>query len=67
MLFFFLGGGVTYITRCYTLTLPLSEGLHLLFCVLYNVVLENHSLQNSPWGGGRGTIASSRPIYCTVH
>ena len=28
--------GVTYITCCYTLTLPLSEGLHLLFCVLYN-------------------------------
>ena len=55
-----LGGGVTYITCCYTLTLPLSEGLHLLFCVLYNVVLENHSVQNSPWGGG-GSIASSRP------
>ena len=43
------------------LTLPLSEGLHLLFCVLYNVVSENHSVQNSPWGGG-GSIASSRPI-----
>ena len=54
-------GGVTYITCCYTLTLPLSEGLHLLFCVLYNVVSENHSVQNSPWGGG-GSIASSRPI-----
>ena len=56
--------GVTYITCCYTLTLPLSEGLHLLFCVLYNVVSENHSVQNSPWGGvgGRGSIASSRPI-----
>ena len=58
-LFFF--GGVTYITCCYTLTLPLSEGLHLLFCVLYNVVLENHSVQNFPWGGGGGSIASSRP------
>ena len=21
------------------------------FCFLYNVVLENHSVQNSPWGG----------------
>ena len=52
--------GVTYITCCYTLTLPLSEGLHLLFCVLYNVILENHSVQNSPGGGG-GSIASSRP------
>ena len=53
--------GVTYITCCYTLTLPLSEGLHLLFCVLYNVVSENHSVHNSPWGGGGGSIASSRP------
>ena len=52
--------GVSYITCCYTLTLPLSEGIHLLFCVLYNVVSENHSVQNSPWGGG-GSIASSRP------
>ena len=48
--------GVTYITCCYTLTLPLSEGLHLLFCVLYNVVSENHSVQNSPWGGGEGGL-----------
>ena len=52
--------GVTYITRCYMLTLPLSEGLHLLFCVLYNVVSENHSVQKFPLGGG-GSIASSRP------
>ena len=29
------------------------------FCFLYNVVSENHSVQNSPWGGG-GSIASSR-------
>ena len=55
-------GGVTYITRCYTLTLPLSEGLHLLFGVLYNVVSENYSVLNSPCGGG-GSIASSRPTY----
>ena len=56
--------GVTYITCCYTLMLPLSEGSHLLFCVLYNVVSENHSVQNSPWGGGGGSIASSRPRIC---
>ena len=31
------------------------------FCFLYNVVSENHSVQNSPWGGG-GSIASSRSI-----
>ena len=37
------------------------NGQHLLFCVLYNAVSENHSVQNSPWGGG-GSIASSRPI-----
>ena len=32
------------------------------FCFLYNVILENHSVQNSPWGGGGGggSIASSR-------
>ena len=29
------------------------------FCVLYSVVLENHSVQNSPWGEG-GSISSSR-------
>ena len=42
--------GVTYITCCYTLTLPLSEDLHLLFCVLHSVVLENHS-DKFPLGG----------------
>ena len=35
---------VTYITYCFTLTWPLSDGLHLLFCVLYNAVSENHSV-----------------------
>ena len=29
------------------------------FCFLCNIVSENHSVQNSPWGGG-GSIASSR-------
>ena len=38
------------------------RGLTFLFCVLYNVVLENHSVQNYPWGGW-GSIASSRPIW----
>ena len=32
------------------------------FCFLYNVVSKNHSVQNSPWGGGGGSIASSRSI-----
>ena len=32
------------------------------FCFLYNVVLENYSLQNSPGGGGGGSIVSSRSI-----
>ena len=31
------------------------------FCFLYNVVSENHSVQNSPRGGG-GSVASSRSI-----
>ena len=30
------------------------------FCFLYNVVSENDSVQNSPRGGGGGSIASSR-------
>ena len=29
------------------------------FCFLYNVVSENHSVQNFPWGG-EGSIVSSR-------
>ena len=29
------------------------------FCFLYNVVLENHSVQNSPWGR---SIACSRSM-----
>ena len=32
--------------------LPLSEGYSLLFCVLYNEILENQSVQNSPWEEG---------------
>ena len=33
-------------------TLPLSEGLYLLFCVQYNAVSENHSVKDPPWGEG---------------
>ena len=32
------------------------------FCFLYNVVLENHSVQNSPGGGGGG----GRGVYCQL-
>ena len=32
------------------------------FCFLHNVVSENYSVQNSPRGGGGGSIASSRSI-----
>ena len=52
--------GVTYATWCYTLTLPLSESLHISFCGLYNVVFGNHSVHNSPWREG-GTIANEMP------
>ena len=34
------------------LTLPLSEGLCISFCGLYNAVLENYSVQNPPYGEG---------------
>ena len=39
------------------------------FCFLYNVVSENHSVQNSPGGGGGGggSIASSRSIGGDAH
>ena len=32
------------------------------FCFLYNVVSENYSVQNSPWGGGGG----GRGVYCQL-
>ena len=35
------------------------------FCFLYNVVSENHSVQNSPRGGG-GSIASSRSMAADI-
>ena len=51
---FFLGGGgggnvYNVMLRVNAATL---RGLYLLFCVLLNVVLENHSIRNSPWGVG---------------
>ena len=35
------------------------------FCVIYSVVLVNHSVQNSPWG--RGPISSARSIYRNIY
>ena len=39
--------------------LSLSEGIYILFCGLYNVVSENYSVRNSPWGEV-GSIARER-------
>ena len=39
----------------------LSDGQHVSVCFLYNVVLENYSVQNFPWGGG-GLLAA----HCLV-
>ena len=38
------------------------------FCFLYNVVSENYSVQNSPWGGGEGGLLSAQGlvVYFTV-
>ena len=35
------------------------------FCFLYNVVSENHSVQNSPRGGGRGVYCQLK-VYYTI-
>ena len=32
------------------------------FCFLYNVVSENHSVQNSPWGGGEGGLLPAQGL-----
>ena len=46
------------------------RGLTVLFCVLYNVVLENHSVQNSSWGLFAAVLqvcaATSRPHSAAV-
>ena len=51
--FFWGGGGNVYNVMLHVNAATLRE-LTSLFCVLYNVVLENHSDQNSHWGGGGG-------------
>ena len=33
------------------------------FCFLYNVVSENHSVQNSPWGGEGGLLPAQGLYY----
>ena len=32
------------------------------FCFLYNVVSENYSVQNSPWGGGEGGLLPAQGL-----
>ena len=38
-------------------TPKLPDGQYVSLCFLYNVVLENYSVENSPWGGG-GLLAA---------
>ena len=62
-IFFFGGGGGwgnVYNVVLHVIAATL-RGLTYFICVLYNAVLENHSVQNSPWG--RGSIASPRPKW----
>ena len=39
------------------------------FCFLYNVVSENHSVQNSPWGagGGGGGLKPAQGLVITYY
>ena len=37
------------------------------FCFLYNVVSENHNVQNSPWGGGGGGKVGLLPTQGLKH
>ena len=48
---FFWGGGCNVYNVMLHVNAANLRGLTF-FCVLYNVVLENHSVQNSPWGEG---------------
>ena len=43
------GGGNVYNMMLHVNAATL-RGQHLLFCVFYNAISENHSVQNSPWG-----------------
>ena len=47
----FRGGGNVYNVMLHVNAAPL-RGLTSFICVLYNVVSENHIVQNSPWGRG---------------
>ena len=42
---------------CYSVTLPLPEGLHVAKNSQDMKLQENHGLQNSPWGGGKPYLA----------
>ena len=53
------GGGNVYNVMLHVNAATL-RGITSFFCVSYNMVSENHSVHNSPWGGG-GSIASSWP------
>ena len=46
-----ISGGIVYNVMLHVNAATL-RGLTSFICVLYNVVLENHSVQNSPSGGG---------------
>ena len=35
------------------------------FCFLYNIVLENHSVQNSPWG--EGGLLPAQGLFTVVY
>ena len=50
-LMLFRGGGNVYNVMLHVNAAPL-RGLTSFICVLYNVVSENHIVQNSPWGRG---------------
>ena len=52
MLFRGGGGGGNEYNVMFNVNAATLRGLTSFFCVLYNVVLENHSVQNSPCGEG---------------
>ena len=45
------GGGNVYNVMLHVNAATL-RGITSFFCVSYNMVSENHSVHNSPWGGG---------------
>ena len=49
---------ITYVTGCYSLTLPLSEGLYVAKSLQDIRLQEKYGLQNSPWGEGKPYPAS---------